>query len=313
MIVFLYGQDSFRSRLKLREIIDEYRKVRRSGLNLFYYDFQKDGFIDFKERTETISMFAEKKLIVLENVLSNPDLSQRFLDYLKNRKESKKDDILIFFETNDFKSNNALFAFLIKTAKTQEFKPLFGHELGQWIKKEAKDLNTEISPLATEKLVVSFGNDLWGLSNEIKKLASFKNYKKIEPEDIDSLTKSKIETNIFKTIDAIAALNRTNALKLAGQHLEKGDSAVYLLAMINYQFRNILSIKDLCQRGKSFQAILKSSKLNPFVARKCYLLAQKFTFSRLKKIYSKILETDLKIKTGKVSPRQGLELLISEI
>ena len=313
MIVFLYGQDSFRSRLKLKEIVDEYQKVRRSGLNLFYYDFQKDEFTDFKEKTGLIPMFAEKKLIVLENILSNPDLSQRFLDHLKNRKENKKDDILIFFETNDFKSNNALFAFLIKTAKTQEFKPLFGQKLLQWIKKEARDLNTEISPLAAEKLVVSFGNDLWGLSNEIKKLASFKNYKKIEPEDIDSLTKSKIETNIFKTIDAIAASNRVSALKLVGQHLEKGDSAVYLLTMINYQFRNILSVKNFCQRGKSFQAILKNSGLNNFVARKCYFLAQKFSFVKLKKIYSKILETDLKIKTGKISPRLGLELLISEI
>jgi len=313
MIVFLYGQDSFRSRLKLKEIMNEYQKVRRSGLNLFYYDFEKDGFVDFKERTETLSMFAEKKLIVLENVLPNLNLSQKLLDYLKAKEESKKDDTLVFFETNGFDSDNPLFKFLAKTAKTQEFKPLSGQSLFQWIKKEAKSLNTEISPLAIEKLAVSFSNDLWGLSNEIKKIASFKNYNKIEAEDIDLLTKSKIETNIFKTIDAIAALNRANALKLVSQHLEKGDSAVYLLAMINYQFRNILSVKDLCQRGKSFQAILKSSRLSSFVARKCYLLAQKFTFSKLKKIYSRILETDLKIKTGKISPRQGLELLISEI
>ena len=313
MIIFLYGQDDFRSRLKLKEIIDQYQNVRHSGLNLFYIDFKENQFNDFKEKTETVSIFAKKKLIILSNLLTNQDLSRDVLDYFKKNGQKHKDDVFVFFEKDKFSIDNPLLSFLNKTAKVQEFKPLAGKLLYAWAEKEVKRLKSEIDPVALKRLISSFNNDLRRLSNEIKKLVVFKNRKKVEIQDVELLTELEIETNIFKTIDAIASLNREAALRLLSQHLKNGDSPIYLLTMINYQFRNILVVKSLLQQNISFPMILKASRLNSFVAKKCYSLAGRFSFQRLKGIYSKILETDLKIKTGKVSPRQGLELLVSQI
>lgn len=59
------------------------------------------------------------------------------------------------------------------------------------------------------------------MSNEIKKLVSYKNNKIIKLEDIGLLVRSKIETDIFKTIDAIAEKNKKQALNLLHKHLEK--------------------------------------------------------------------------------------------
>ena len=310
MILFLYGQDSFRSRKKLKEIIEQYQKVRPGGLSLFCTE---DNFSSFKSQIENQSVFVEKKLVVIENVLANRDLSQKFLEYLKEKEKLLRDDILIFFEAKEFNSNNSLFTFLKKTAQTQEFKLLALPALRLWIRQEVKEQGTEIEDLAIDQLITFFNNDLWSLSNEIKKLASLKAGRKIEVSDIGLLAKPKIETNIFKTIDAVAAGDNKKALKLINQHLEGGDSPIYLLTMVSYQFRNLLLIKDLLEKKNSLDVILKLTKLNPFVARKACFLSQKFTFKGLKVIYSQILDTDFKIKTGKISPRQGLELMISEI
>jgi hypothetical protein len=38
MLIFLYGQDTHRSRQKLNEIIARYKKVHQSGLNLKYFE-----------------------------------------------------------------------------------------------------------------------------------------------------------------------------------------------------------------------------------------------------------------------------------
>ncbi|MBU4351020.1 DNA polymerase III subunit delta [Candidatus Parcubacteria bacterium] len=313
MTILLYGQDGFRSRLKLKEIIDQYRKVRHRGLNLFLIDFKEDHFSDFREKIETVSIFADKRLIVLSNLLNNQNLSQEILHYLKSNGQKYKNDILVFFEDDKFSAGNPLFVFLKKTANIQEFKLLSGKPLFSWIEKEVGILGGKIDPLALKRLAEIFSNDLWFLANEIKKLVAFKNRKKIEIQDIESLIGFEAEANIFKTIDAIASLNRKLALKLLNHHLESGDSPIYLLTMINYQFRNILIIKDLSQKNMSWPMILKESNLNGFVAQKCYSLANRFSFSRLKVIYSELLVADLKIKTGKVSPRQGLELLVSQI
>jgi DNA polymerase-3 subunit delta len=151
------------------------------------------------------------------------------------------------------------------------------------------------------------------MNNEIKKLVSFKSKRRIEAEDVELLVKPKIEADIFKTIDAIAQKNKKQALFLIHKHLEKGDSPLYLLSMINFQFRNLLMIKDLIEKNRPYYAILKTTKLHPFVVKKSWQLANKFTFQELKKIYQKIFQADLSIKTGKIEPKITLELLLAEL
>ncbi|MHA1472975.1 MAG: hypothetical protein ACTSQW_07760 [Promethearchaeota archaeon] len=53
--------------------------------------------------------------------------------------------------------------------------------------------------------------------------------------------------------------------------------------------------------------------MHPFVVKKTYPLAKQFSFSELKKIYHKIFEIDLDIKTGKLGQEEALELLIIKI
>ena len=162
----------------------------------------------------------------------------------------------------------------------------------------------------TLELMVNFaGNDLWQLANDVQKLVAFKKGKEVETKDVRLFVKPKLETDIFKTIDAIALKNKKQALNLLHKHLEKGDSPLYLLSMINFQFRNILGAKDLIERG----APLSHSGLKPFLARKSGEQARKFTYDELKKIYQKIFQVDYSIKTGKLDPQAALDLLIAEL
>jgi len=149
--------------------------------------------------------------------------------------------------------------------------------------------------------------------NEIRKLVSFSKARTVRTEDVKLLIRSKIETDIFKTVDAIADKNKRKALKLLHKHLEKGDSPLYLLSMINYQFRNILIVKDFIEKHKTYNTILKRSGFHPFVVKKAYFQSQKFSFKDLKKIYRKIFQVDLQIKTGRIEPETALDLLIAEI
>ena len=83
--------------------------------------------------------------------------------------------------------------------------------------------------------------------------------------------------------------------------------------MINFQFRNIIAVKDLIEKNKPYSVILQQTKLHPFVVKKSYWQAQKFSFPELKKIYQKIFQVDLAIKTGKIDSGLALDTLIAEI
>lgn len=309
MIIFLYGPDNYRSRQKLNEIIEHYKKIHKSGLNLARLDMENKTFEDFKNQIETASMFKEKKLIILENAFSNQNFIEEFLKY----KKTFGGNIVLFFWEGVADAKNSLFKFLEKNSKSQEFNLLKGDKLKNWIKKEFQKYKIEIAFKAIQTLIDFVGNDLWQLSNEIKKLATYKGGEKIEVKDIELLVKPKIETGIFKTIDAISEKKKNKALALVHQHLEKGDSPQYLLSMINFQFRNLLEIKDMIEKNRPYYIILKKSNLHPFVVKKSYQQAQKFTLQELKKIYQRIFQVDLAIKTGEITSEVALDLLITEI
>jgi len=307
MIILLHGQDSYRSREKLNEIINRYKASHKNELNLRRLEGRDLDFQDFKNEFQIVPMFKEKKLLILNNVFSNKSFQEEFLK--NSDKLTNSEHVVVFYEDKEAAGNDALFKFLKKHAKVQEFQMLSPQKLRNWLKKEFSKRQADVALTAIDKLAEFVGDNLWQLSNEVKKLSAFKKGGRVEVKDVELLVKPKINTDIFKTIDAIALRRKSQALDLLHRHLEKGDNPLYLLTMINYQFRNILEVKDLLEKGKP----LSRCKLHPFVVRKSFQQAQRFSFQELKKIYRKIFEADYNIKTGKLEPQTALDLLIAEI
>lgn len=310
MLIFIYGSDTYRSQEKLKEIVDEYKKVHKSGLNLNYLEGEKLNFQQIKEEVLVYSMFKEKKLIVIKNSFVNEDFQKEFIKNFKRIKDLK--DVIIFYEKNKILKSNSFFKFLKKQAKCQEFEFLSGLKLKNWVKKEFEKYNCKIKDKEIDKLIEFIGSDLWRFSNEIKKLSSFKS--EISEQDINLLIESKIETDIFKTIDFLAQRNKKKAILLIKKHLEKGDHPLYLLTMINFQFRNLLLIKNLGSVDyKDSYSLAKKVGMHPYVFKKSLYQAQKFSFEELKKIYQEIFQVDFNIKTGKLDAETALSLFITEI
>jgi DNA polymerase-3 subunit delta len=301
MIYFLYGEDSFRSKQKLEDIIEGYKKVHKSGLNLLYVDAKETSFKDFYSNFKITSMFAEKKLIILKKVFANAKFNEEFLETIKNLEDLK--DIVVVFEDCVADKRTKIFKALEKYAKCQEFECLSPANLKKWALVEFQNSNAKINPDALDLLIQFVKNDLWRMKNEISKLSNYKAGSIIKSEDILLLVKPSTENDIFKTIEALASKNKKLALDLLHKHLDNGDNALYLLSMIAYQFRNLLIIKQNP----------RNSGLHPFVVQKSSYLCNQFSLEQLKQIYNKIFQTDSDIKTGKVDPELSLDLLLAEI
>ena len=309
MIKLIYGPDTYRSKQRLQAVIEEIKKSQKTGIDLRRFEGKKFSFQDIKDELGAVSMFKEKKIIVLADFFDNEEFKEEFTKNFKRLNDSQ--DVVIFYaETAPAK--DTFFKFLKKEAQAEEFGLLAGSELKAWLKKEFDKYGASFESQVLDKLILFVGSDLWQLANEVQKLYLFKKGGEVTLKDIDLLVKPKIETDIFKTIDAIASGNKKMALSLLHRHLEKGDSHVYLLYMISYQFRNLLIVKDLLQKNSPAVAAKKSG-LHPFVFRKSSWQAGKFTYLELKKIYRKIFEVDHALKTGKLEPETALDLLVAGI
>jgi len=310
MLILLYGEDDFRSRQKLNEIIREYQDKHKTGLNLVRFKEDNLDFDKVRQNIESVSMFDEKKLIILDNALKDKVFSENFSKYIKkNKLKDNKDIIVVLYQDEksikiEIKRQVSMF---------EEFKLLNGIEIVNWLKKEASKNKIDINHTALVKLVSYIGNDLWQLNNELNKLNSYKNNELIDEQDIDILVNAKMDTNIFKTLDALARRDKKTAFKLLHEHLKQGENEIYLLSMFVYQVRTLIKLKDLIEKGTTYYDLAKKSKLHPFVVKKSSEQLRNFSLEQLKKIYQYLLNIELGIKKGRLDGRTALDLLIAEI
>jgi DNA polymerase-3 subunit delta len=323
MIIFLYGEDEFRSQEKLGEIRKKFLEKNSSGPGPSSFDFGEDKNIQLsqiKEAFNSKSLFGEKQLIIVKNLLSEApkNITQGILIFLKSLKDiaEDKNSVIVFWEKGKINEKSELFKFLIKNSKSQKFGVLSGVKLSQWIFFKLHEANDKVSlsPKAAEKLAAYANGDLFNLSNEILKLASFKNSGAISEEDIELLVKEKVSTNIFEAIEALSSGNKKTALKLFHDQLQKGEDPLYILAMYVYQFRNFLKVGEYYFEGeRNSEALSRKTGIHPFVARKILGQIHRFSLDKLKDIHKRLQKIDERAKTGKGDVKVELDRFIVEI
>ena len=190
MIFFLYGEDTYRSREKLKKIKDKFlHDIDPGGSSLIVVDGETATMEKINEAAGAPSLFTKRRMIVIERILINKNkiLFDQILTYLKNvnsadvtrKKEAEQPkthkNILVFWDdiTGEGLATNKLFQFLIKQQYTQQFKLLSNTEAVDWMKKEVKARGARIQHQAALSLTSLLGSNLWQLSHEINKAIAF--------------------------------------------------------------------------------------------------------------------------------------------
>ncbi len=222
MIIFFYGKDEYRIREKVREIIEAHRKKNKSGFSCF----RNPVLEEIRKEMLSVSMFKEKKLVIVYNLQINKD----FLSQISLFEESP--NVLLIINEDDADID----------CQKQRFDLLTGAKLREWTRKKIENIGGEIEKDALFLLVDYVGNDLWRMENEIIKLVNYSS--QISVDDVKNLVRDKNEVNIFETINFIAKKDKKGALQSIKKHLNNGDAPVYILTMIAFQIRKIILAKE---------------------------------------------------------------------
>ena len=351
MIIFLYGQDDFRSQQKLKEIEVKFiKEVDNSANSLTKIDGQVSDIKKISDILSARSLLNNRRMIIIENIFLNKGktIFTEILDYLKKIKADSEKDIIIVVRETSIKSGKlgkqavtvdsigkekplptkpqSLFVYFNKQKFSQEFKTLTNTELINWIKKQVTTQGGNISNQTAQTLISLIGNNLWQINNEINKLINYKIglepsiipgknpiNKNIEVSDIEKLTKGKFDENIFALTDAISNKNKTLAIKLLDEQYSAGLTDSYLLSMFIRQFKILLQIRQALDSGLTSRKITSELKLHPFVIQKGISQVRNFNLLRLKNILTKLVTIDSNIKNGRSNGKTMLNLLIAKI
>ena len=268
-----------------------------------------------------------------KEVSSNKESSDKKDEIILKYFENIQEGIKIFFIEENLDKRKKIYKELIKLersgiASVKEFLVPTETQFENWIKNRIEKRGGKISKEALNNFAIILGKglaqkdrsgkvsqsyNLWETSSEIEKLLNYCDGSEIEKNDIESLVRSKVDMNIFNLIDSISSKNKSKATLLLNKQIEEGLNENYVLTMFVYQFRNLIRIKSLLDQGLANNEIISQTKMHPYVVQKSIQQCQRFEIETLKKIYQKLFDADLAIKSGKIKPRLALDLLVVSI
>ena len=171
--------------------------------------------------------------------------------------------------------------------------------------------SAQLTADAIDQLVAYAGNNLRLLDQELAKLATYADGAPIGDDDVFRLVAYTREASVFEMVDAVGRRDTRHALRKLHDLLNDGEAAQYLLIMIARQVRLLLLARDALDRGVSTYDLPGELGVHPFVAQKVGDQARNFSLAGLKSLHDQLVELDWAVKSGRLAPEAGLDLLVA--
>ena len=315
MVLFFYGQDSYRSWKKLQELKARYIDASLGDTNLQSLDAASVTVDQLANGLLAYPFLAKTRLVVLDRLLSrgSKSIQEKFLEMIEKIPDTT---VAVVYEAGVPDRRTVLFKTLAKLPKTTEFKPLVGRSLEAWMAEELKPYEASIDPEAATRLAERTDGDTWRLAMELQKLGttlldSPSAERVVTIDLVESLIRDTKSTEIFAISDALASGSAALALKTLRALLGQGESPQYLLALVANTIRTLVLIRDsLDAHITNANSIAATTKLKPFVVGKHLQAAKRFSASTLADRFDELARIDLDSKRGKIDAEVGLELFV---
>jgi DNA polymerase-3 subunit delta len=186
-------------------------------------------------------------------------------------------------------------------------------EMPRWIQQRAQELGGRFSLDAAQELAALVENNTRLAAVEIEKLLTYVNLERpVEVQDVQQLTASYGQANIFDMVDALGHGNKTKAVELLHDLLEE-EGGFAIFPMVVRQFRLLLQAREILDEGKGVEHIQRELHVAGFVAKKINYQAGRFSLDELKRLYQSLLEIDIASKTGEMSADLALDIFIAKM
>lgn len=295
MLYALYGSDTYRSRRKMNQIIDAYRKKAGAHSDLHRFDASHDDLAGLKAIMDAQSLFTPKKLVVIDHALS--EVMAGMKPYAKQWKDARDQHLVLMHDTLDAAAKKYLKSWETILTQSQEFEELTGAKKEAWIRKEAAERGVSLSE---EQLrAVCMAPDSWGVVQEIEKIA-------VGGSSGDSKALSRL--TVFDLGDSFFT-DKKRALGILYTLTEQGEDEFGLFAYLAGRARTLVAVKQCAGEKRTTPAWLG---IHPFVAKKTADLARSLTLAQCGTFLSRFFEEDARIKTGLSQPKDSLVRILTE-
>lgn len=283
------------------------RALLREDMNFTHFHGKDTTIEQIIEVSETMPFFAEKRVVLIEDVGLFGKEGDVLADYI-NKMPSHT--YFIFVDENTDK-RSCLYKAIEKNGHAAEFKIQTEENLKKWIASMVTKEGKKITVRAVESLMERCAMDMEQISRELEKLFAYTlEQEAIDLPEVEAVCTVRIGNHIFDMISAMANKRQKEALALYYELLALKEPPMRILFLISRQFMQLLTIKDLRNRGYDKKHISDKTQLKPFIVDKYMTQASKFTTEMLKNAIEDCAIYDEEVKKGLLSDRMCVELLL---
>jgi DNA polymerase-3 subunit delta len=327
VIYIFHGEDEFAIAQHITGLRE--KQADPAGLNFTTLDGKNLSFDELVTVTNSMPFLAARRLVVLTNPLAQfnqEPARQKLLDFLEKIPSTTGLVLVEYRPLTDKEMRKKNQTHWLETWARQAGERVFisecrlptGNDLVTWIRQRARYLGGEFSLPAADLLANLVGEDARLLDQEIRKLLAYVNFQRpVQPDDVQLLTASYGEGDIFELVDALGNRNGRKAMAMSHLLLSRQD-ALSIFGMVVRQFRMLLLSREILDNGGGEAEIIRSMKeiqynIPPFVARRLITQSRYFSLSDLEAIYHRLLSIDIAAKSSEMDPDLSLDLLIADL
>ncbi len=207
----------------------------------------------------------------------------------------------------------------------REFPAPTRDQMARWIGDRARERDIRISPAAAALLAERVGANVRERDvdrrrqgelavAELEKLALYRLDGRIAPEDVEELVADAVPGSTFALLDAVGMRRAAEAADLADR-LEDVPAPL-LVTHLHRRIRQLIEVADLLDSGTPARELVRTLKLNPYVAEKLAGQARAWSLPELDAALDGLLELDATLKGraggGDLRRRAAVSLWIAE-
>lgn len=323
MFYIFQGPDQFSAQETLDKLKTRLGPPDMVDLNTTELDGKSLTLNDLINQASAMPFLTPKRLVLVTNYLqrlggvgnAKGDVAtlEKLAQYLDNLPETTN---LIFLEDTELKKKHPILQKGLLVDKcVHTFTAPNAKQLPTWIERRVHEKQGKIERQATLALANVVGDDLRRLDNELEKLLIYVNGQRaITLADVTLLCPYTADSETFAMANAIGRGDIHQAQNQLHKRLEEGQSPIAIMGSIIGQFRGLLEVKSMANRGLSSAQIAEAKGWRSDYAVKMRLQeAGQFSQPQLIQIFNILRDADLAVKTGRVDQTLVLDTLVARL
>lgn len=283
------------------------------GLNYLHVDYAQAKPLDMTDYLQALPVFADRKILhvtALDTDAARKDIaevvgsfSDDFPPYL----------IMIFDrQTTDPQIRATAFSDIKKAAGAYAYELIIDEQdtglLKRWMARHAAAYGKTLSADAADYLLSIADNNMLSLGNELHKICTYAAAEQITRSDIDAVTVSTIDAQIYELADAIIAGNAKKCMMCADDLLEKFPDVMVLASVYNC-FSRLYRVAIYKENGLNAAEIAKKSGMKSGTVNKNLRILRSVSMKQVRELIGICMQADTEMKRYSRDKRKSMDVL----